>query len=210
MTAPVRRRDALLKRSLDLVVAIPGLLLATPLILLAWAAATVDTGRNGFFLQTRIGRHGRPFRVVKLRTMCPSASSSTVTTSGDPRITRLGRILRRSKLDELPQLYNVLVGDMSLVGPRPDVPGFADRLAGDDRIVLTVRPGITGPATLKYRNEEALLAMQTDPERFNREVLWPDKVRLNRAYVLHYRFRDDLVLLWRTVRGGAAPESRRA
>lgn len=210
MTVAVRRRDALLKRILDLAVALPGLLLAAPVIALAWCAATVDTRSNGFFLQTRIGRHGKPFRVVKLRTMRPAATGTTVTTSADPRITRLGRILRRSKLDELPQLYNVLVGDMSLVGPRPDVPGFADRLEGDDRVVLTVRPGITGPATLKYRHEEALLAMQEDPERFNREVLWPEKVRLNRAYVLHYRFRDDLVLLWRTVRGGPVPESREA
>ena len=113
----------------------------------------------------------------------------------DARVTPAGRFFRRSKIDELPQLFNVLAGSMSFVGPRPDTPGFADALEGEDRIVLAVRPGITGPATLKYRNEESLLAAQPDPERFNREVIYPDKVRLNRRYVECYRFSEDLRLL---------------
>lgn len=187
-----------LKRTFDLVMSVLLLALLWPVILLAAWAAALDTGASGFFLQERIGREGRPFRVVKLRTMRP-LSGTTVTTLGDPRITPFGRLLRRSKLDELPQLFNVVVGQMSFVGPRPDVPGFADALGDNERVILSVRPGITGPATLKYRNEEALLAGMAAPERYNREVIFPDKVRLNRDYVLHWSFIMDLVYLWRTV-----------
>ncbi|MCE8017066.1 sugar transferase [Halomonas sp. MCCC 1A17488] len=187
-----------LKRAFDLVLAAALLLLLLPLILVAAWAAARDTQASGFFVQERVGRDGRPFRVIKLRTMRPQAGTS-VTTLDDPRITRLGRILRRSKLDELPQLFNVLAGHMSFVGPRPDVPGFADLLDEQDRVILAVRPGITGPATLKYRDEERLLAGVADPERYNREVIFPDKVRLNRDYVLHWSFGRDLGYLWRTL-----------
>lgn len=193
-------RDAALKRGLDLIVAAAGLLLAGWLIMLAAAVIRLETGASGLFRQARVGRHGRIFHVLKLRTMIPSTEPGTsVTAANDPRITPWGRRFRRWKLDELPQLVNVLVGDMSLVGPRPDVPGFADRLSGADRIVLDVRPGITGPATLAYRDEERLLAGVDDPERYNRDVIFPDKVRINRRYVERYRFRDDLCYLWRTL-----------
>jgi lipopolysaccharide/colanic/teichoic acid biosynthesis glycosyltransferase len=124
-----------------------------------------------------------------------------VTTGRDRRITWLGRIWRKTKIDELPQLINVLKGNMSFVGPRPDVPGYADRLQGDDRIVLSVRPGITGPATLKYRDEEALLADQDDPERYNNEVLWLDKVRINREYVESWSFWQDIRYILKTICG---------
>ncbi len=124
---------------------------------------------------------------------------TSVTTGADPRITCSGRFFRRTKIDELPQLINVLKGEMSFVGPRPDVPGFADSLQGDDRLILSVRPGITGPATLHFRDEEVLLAQQSDPERFNREVIYPEKVRLNRQYVENYRFIDDLKFIWQTI-----------
>jgi lipopolysaccharide/colanic/teichoic acid biosynthesis glycosyltransferase len=187
----------LVKRLFDLCLAVALLVPLLPVILLTAWAARLDTGASGFFLQQRIGRGGRPFRVVKIRTMRP-VPGTTVTTLGDPRITRLGGWLRRSKLDELPQLFNVLAGQMSFVGPRPDVPGFADALGEEGRVILSVRPGITGPATLKYRDEETLLAGVADPERFNREVVFPDKVRLNRDYVLHWSFTRDLVYLWRT------------
>jgi lipopolysaccharide/colanic/teichoic acid biosynthesis glycosyltransferase len=113
----------------------------------------------------------------------------------------LGRFWRKTKIDELPQLINVLKGDMSFVGPRPDVPGYADKLEGEDRIVLSVRPGITGPATLKYRDEEALLAGQKDPERYNNEVIWPDKVRINKEYIKSYSFKNDLVYIAKTIFG---------
>ena len=190
------------KRSFDVLLSFVGLATVWWVILLAWAAATIDTRRNGFFIQERVGQNGRPFRVVKIRTMrVVPGLDSTVTRSGDARITRLGAFFRRFKIDELPQLWNVLVGDMSFVGPRPDVPGFADRLEGEDRVVLAIRPGITGPATLKYRNEEELLAEADDPERYNREVIWPDKVRINREYIRNWRLRDDLTYIWRTVVG---------
>ena len=192
--------QALVKRSFDVAVAATGLALFGWLILLGALASALAHGGHGFFAQRRIGRDGRLFPVVKLTTMRrASGLASTVTTLDDPRITTVGRLLRRSKLDELPQLLNVLVGHMSLVGPRPDVPGFADRLQGRDRIVLSVRPGITGPATLAYRDEETLLAAQADPERYNREVIYPDKVRINREYVEAYSFWRDLLYLWRTV-----------
>ncbi len=197
------------KRAFDLVLALGGLLAVGWLLLPAWLAAGWDTGRNGFFLQERIGRGGRRFRVIKLRTMRElPGPASTVTAAGDVRITPLGRLLRRSKLDELPQLINVVAGEMSLVGPRPDVPGFADRLRGGDRIILTVRPGITGPATLKYRDEERLLARVADPEAYNREVIYPDKVRLNRRYVEEWSFAKDLHYIWRTFNRKEQPWDR--
>ena len=127
--------------------------------------------------------------------------STVVTTSTDPRITPLGRFWRRTKIDELPQLFNVLIGNMSFVGPRPDVPGFADLLEGEDRVILSVRPGITGPATLKYRNEESLLASVDDPEAYNREVIFPDKVRINREYIENWSFWRDMRYIFTTIFG---------
>ena len=191
-----------LKRTFDASVALVGLVFTFWLIVLTWLLATLDTRSNGFFTQKRVGKDGRLFTVVKLKTMRPSrAHKTTITQSGDPRITPLGRFFRKTKLDELPQLWNVLVGDMSFVGPRPDVPGYADRLEGEQRLLLTVRPGITGPATLAYRDEEAILAAQPDPERYNDEVIYPDKVRINLEYIRNWRFRDDLYYIWKTVKG---------
>lgn len=196
------RLDRWAKRAFDLLLSITGLLFTWWLILLAWLFATMDTKQNGVFIQRRVGRGGRLFSLFKIRTMRRvQGVSTTVTAEGDVRITRLGRLLRKSKIDELPQLLNVLRGDMSFVGPRPDVPGYADLLEGDDRIILTVRPGITGPATLKYRDEERLLAMQRDPQAYNDEVIFPDKVRINREYVENYSFADDLKYIWKTLRG---------
>ncbi len=126
-------------------------------------------------------------------------SNNYTTTINDPRVTKIGRFLRKTKLDELPQLWNVLIGDMSLVGPRPDVPGYADKLKGEDRIVLTVRPGITGPASLYFKNEETLLAKQNDPKRYNDEVIWPQKVKINRNYILEYSFKKDLMYIFKTI-----------
>ncbi len=188
------------KRGLDIAVAALGLVLFLPVIGAAILAARADTGASGLFLQTRIGRHGKPFRLAKIRTMRP-APGGTVTVAGDARITRFGAWLRRWKIDELPQLWNVLKGEMSLVGPRPDVPGYLDRLEGEARTLLDLRPGITGPATLKYRDEERLLAAQADPERYNDEVIWPDKVRLNLAYQREWSFARDLHYLAATLRG---------
>lgn len=191
-----------LKRSFDILVAVIGLVAFGWLILLGWVLASIDTRANGFFMQTRVGRYGKTFKVIKLRTMkiMPEVTT-TVTKTGDPRITKLGAIWRKTKIDELPQLINVLLGQMSLVGPRPDVPGYADRLEGADRIVLTIRPGITGPASIKYRNEEEILAQQKNPERYNREVIFVDKVRINREYMEKYSFLNDLKYIWQTAFG---------
>lgn len=126
---------------------------------------------------------------------------STVTVSGDSRITKSGTWMRRYKIDELPQLFNVLLGSMSFVGPRPDVPGFADKLKGEDRMILEIRPGITGPASLKYRNEEELLAKQKDPERYNREIIWPDKVSINKRYMQEWSLKKDIEYILRTITG---------
>jgi lipopolysaccharide/colanic/teichoic acid biosynthesis glycosyltransferase len=190
----------LLKRAFDIVVSFVALLVLWPIILLGWIAAAISTRDNGFFVQIRVGMHGRTFRLLKLRSMLNRDDvRTTVTTRKDPRITPIGALLRKTKIDELPQLWNVLVGHMSFVGPRPDVPGFADELTGDDLIVLAVRPGITGPATLEFRNEEELLSNQADPERYNHEVIWPRKVELNKAYIANYSFWKDLGYIWRTI-----------
>lgn len=195
------RRQRAAKRTFDLVVAVPLLVLTSPVVAVAVVAARVSTGEPGIFRQVRVGRDGRLFTVYKVRTMRTVADrTSTVTTRTDVRVTRVGRIVRSLKVDELPQLVNVVRGDMSLVGPRPDVPGFADLLQGDDRLVLSVRPGITGPATLHFRHEEDLLASVDDPEAYNLEVVFPAKVRMNLRYVRSWSVALDLRYLARTVR----------
>lgn len=190
------------KRVFDIIGALVGLSLTWWIILLAWVLATIDTRKNGFFIQPRVGKNGRLFHVIKIRTMRNlQGINTTVTTNKDPRITPVGRCFRRTKIDELPQLINVLLGHMSFVGPRPDVPGYADEIGGHDRIILSVRPGITGPATLKYQDEEVILANQDDPDLYNREVIFPDKVRINREYIENWRLLDDIRYIWRTAIG---------
>ena len=190
------------KRAFDLGVAMFGLLLTWWLILIAFIVAACDTRRSGFFTQWRVGLHGKLFKVIKIRTMSvEDAHTTSVTTAKDARITRLGRFWRATKIDELPQLVNILLGHMSLVGPRPDVQGFADKLRGEDRIILSVRPGITGPASLAFRNEEQILARQLNPEEFNRTVLYPKKILINRRYVLQYSFCKDIKYLLHTILG---------
>lgn len=151
------------------------------------------------FRQQRIGRHGKLFTMYKFRTMTVSHSGSTVSVAGEQRITSLGAVLRKYKLDELPELWNVLKGDMSFVGPRPDVPGYADKLQGDDRLILDLRPGITGPASLKYANEEEILAKVDDPIAYNDAVIFPDKVRINLDYYRNHTFWGDIRLIFQTV-----------
>jgi lipopolysaccharide/colanic/teichoic acid biosynthesis glycosyltransferase len=202
MSEGLNNRQAVIKRSFDVMLALLMLLVSWWLILLAFCLASIDTRSNGFFMQVRVGKDGKLFKVVKIKTMRPQINvSTTVTTSLDPRITPLGRLLRKTKIDELPQLYNVLKGDMSFVGPRPDVPGFSDMLVGESRLMLSIRPGITGPATLKYRNEEELLAVQQNPEAYNRDVIFPDKVKINIAYVRDWRLSKDIQYIWQTAVG---------
>lgn len=153
------------------------------------------------FSQKRVGRDGKMFVLHKFRSMNMSHSGSPVSVAGEKRITPLGAVLRKYKLDELPELWNVLKGDMSFVGPRPDVPGYADRLTGEEKRILELRPGITGPASLKYRNEEELLANVESPQEYNDTVIYPDKVRLNLYYLNHYSFLKDIQMILCTIFG---------
>ncbi len=199
------RSQSLLKRVLDVLVSGTLLVLCSWLIVALWANATLETRRSGIFTQPRIGLRGRPFVIYKIRTMYDLDSHQTsVTTSTDPRITRSGAWIRKAKLDELPQLLNVLIGQMSLVGPRPDTAEYAALLGADD-VILNVQPGLTGPATLTFIDEEDILARCDDPDRYNREVIFRAKVKINRHYVETYSFYKDLVYLAAT----AIPPLRR-
>ena len=196
------RTDILFKRVFDIGASLAGLLLLAPVIFLCWLVAALDTRSNGFFIQKRIGRHGRVIRVCKIKTMYPGDSQrSPIASRNIASISRSGRVFRKYKLDELPQLFNVLAGSMSLVGPRPDVPGYADRLQGEDRIILSLRPGITGPASIKYKDEESILAAVDNPEAYNDRIIWPDKVRINREYVNNYSLLHDLRYIFHTIFG---------
>ena len=187
---------------LDRIFAFLGLCFLSPVMLLIALLIRIERPNQPvLFRQTRVGKDGALFSIVKFRTMESGAKGGTVSVAGDARVTPLGSWLRRLKLDELPELWNVFVGEMSFVGPRPDVPGYADQLKGEDREILRLRPGITGPASLKYRNEEMLLASVDDPQRYNDEVLFPDKVRINRYYLHHSSLRTDVKLVLATVLG---------
>ena len=191
-----------LKYIFDRMAALLGLLLIWWLLIVVAVLIKVKMpGGPAIFKQTRIGRRGKPFTIFKFRTMTVGHGGSSVSVAGESRITPLGAVLRKYKIDELPELWNVLVGDMSFVGPRPDVPGYADRLQGDDREVLELRPGITGPASLKYRNEEELLAAVDNPQEYNDIVIYPDKVRINRYYLHNYSFVSDIEMIVCTVIG---------
>jgi lipopolysaccharide/colanic/teichoic acid biosynthesis glycosyltransferase len=188
------------KRIFDVMVTIVMLVVAIPVMLVVAVMIAVAMPDGAIlFRQERIGQYGKTFRIVKFRTMRANSDGSSVTVMGDGRVTRLGRFLRRYKLDELPELWNVLKGDMSLVGPRPDVPGYADKLEGEERLILQLKPGLTGTATLKYRNEEELLAKQNDPIRYNDEVIWRDKVRINLQYYYNHSLMGDVRILFDTI-----------
>lgn len=191
-----------LKRVFDVAVSLIGIVVLWPVIFAGWIASAISTRANGFFIQKRVGLHGEMFSLLKLRSMRQVAGVTTsVTSDKDVRITETGRVLRKLKIDELPQLFNVLAGQMSLVGPRPDVSGFADELEGDDRQVLSVRPGITGPASIAFRKEEEILAGVENPEAYNRNVIWPEKVRINKAYIRDYSLAQDLKYILQTIFG---------
>ena len=206
----------ILKWIFDRVVALIGLLVLWPVLLLvAILVKTKMAGGPAFFVQKRVGKDGQLFDCHKFRTMTVKHNGSTVSVAGDSRITPLGAKLRHWKLDELPGLWDVLIGNMSFVGPRPDVPGYADKLVGDDRDVLKLRPGITGPATLKYRLEDEMISeyvaqkqkngdtrpMQEIAVEYNDTVIYPDKVRLNCYYYRHYSFVKDFQMILCTVLG---------
>ncbi|MDD4685241.1 MAG: sugar transferase [Bacteroidales bacterium] len=188
-----------MKRFFDLITAFFGILLLWPLLLVIAILIKIKMPGPIFFIQKRVGQHGKLFTMIKLRTMKVNHGGSSISVKGESRITPLGAVMRKYKLDELPGLINVLIGDMSFVGPRPDVPGYADKLEGDDRKILLLKPGITGPASMKYSNEEEILALQDDPIKYNDEVIYPDKVRINLAYLENQSILLDLKIIIYTV-----------
>ena len=206
----------ILKFIFDRVVALVGLLFLWPVLLVVAILVKIKMpGGPAFVVQKRVGRNGKLFNCHKFRSMTVKHNGSTVSVAGDSRITPFGATLRHYKLDELPELWDVLIGNMSFVGPRPDVPGYADKLVGDDRDVLKLRPGITGPATLKYRLEDEMISeyvakkqaegdtrpMQEIAIEYNDKVIYPDKVRLNCYYYRHYSFWKDIEMIFATVLG---------
>ena len=191
----------ILKYIFDRTMALIGLLFLWPILLVVAILIKKQMPGPVFFVQQRVGKDGKLFPCHKFRTMTIGHNGTSISIAGESRITPLGAKLRRYKLDELPELWDVLIGKMSFVGPRPDVPGDADKLQGENRIILTLRPGITGPATLKYRNEEDLLATKANPIQYNNEVIYPDKVRINRYYAEHYSFMDDIRIIFCTILG---------
>jgi len=196
----MKKKDLFIKRTFDIFFSVIGIFFLSPIIFFAWVIASLDTRSNGFFLQTRIGKNAKPFKIIKIKTMIPlDGYNSTVTQSGDERITKLGSILRRFKIDETPQIINVLLGQMSFVGPRPDVPGYADKIQGKDREFLRIRPGITGPAAIKYRNEEKILSLQKNAQKYNDEIIWPDKIKINIKYIEEWSFKKDLQYIFKTL-----------
>lgn len=183
----------MIKRFFDIFFSFFALLFFFWIVCIAWLLAAFDTHTNGIFVQKRIGQFGIPFKIYKLRTIqiAPSSDNS--------RISKIGKFLRKYKLDELPQLFNVLKGDMSVVGPRPDLPGYYDLLEGENRKILQLKPGLTSPAALKYSNEEQLLEKQELPLIYNNTVVFPDKVRLNLDYYYHRDFWGDMTVILKTV-----------
>ena len=191
-----------IKNLFDKLASLFGLLLLWPVLLVTAILIKIKMpGGPVIFKQKRVGQYGNLFTMYKFRSMTVSHSGSSISVKGESRITPFGAKLRKYKLDELPELWNVLIGDMSFVGPRPDVPGYADRLQGDDRRMLQLKPGITGPASLKYRNEEEILSEQKDPIKYNDEVLFPDKVRINLEYLDNWSFWNDIKIIIYTVLG---------
>lgn len=195
----------ILKYIFDRFVSLIGLLVLWPvLIIVAILIKVKMPGGPVLFVQKRVGRFGKLFNVHKFRSMTVRKETDALTgvaAAETARITPLGEKLRKYKLDELPELWDVLIGKMSFVGPRPDIPGYADQLQGEERDILKLRPGITGPASLKYRNEEDILASVDNPQQYNDEIIYPDKVRLNRYYLHHYSFIKDIQMIFCTVLG---------
>lgn len=172
----------------DCVVSILLLFFIFPLLILLFIISSLDTRSNGIFFQKRVGQNGKIFIIYKLKTINPQKGKSSP----------IGLILRKYKLDELPQLFNILKGDMSFVGPRPDIQGYYDCLKGEDRKVLQLKPGLTSEASIKYSNEDTLLRSQKDPLLYNDNIIFPDKVKMNLSYLENISFKEDLRILWKT------------
>ncbi len=199
MQKGLNARQQFVKRVFDLFFSIIGLIFLFIPICLLILISSISTKKIGVFSQKRIGKHAKLFTMYKIRTMVGNDDESSITLFDDKRVTSFGKFLRIYKLDELPQLYNVLIGDMSFVGPRPDVSGYADNLKGINKIILSVKPGITGPATLKFKNEEQLLLNQSDPKKYNDEIIWVEKVKINRQYIEKWTLLYDITYILKTI-----------
>lgn len=189
----------MIKYCFDRIGAFIGCIVIIPIVAIVSILIKIRMPGPIFFKQKRVGKNGKLFTMIKFRTMNVSHNGSSISVKGENRITKLGAVLRKYKLDELPELVNVLIGDMSFVGPRPDVPGYADLLKDEDRLILKLRPGITGPASLKYANEEELLSQVDNPQKYNDEVIYPDKVKINLDYYYNHTFLSDLRIIFKTV-----------
>ena len=189
----------MLKRTFDILLSVFAIFLLFPFFLVVSFLIVIDSGFPIFFLQKRIGKGAKEFNIIKFRTMKTNNENITITVFNDSRITRIGKYLRKTKIDELPEILNVLFGQMSFVGPRPDVKGYADKLKGANRKILALRPGITGPASLKYYNEEYILSQKSNPKKYNDEVIFPDKVKINIHYFHNRSFFLDLKIIFATI-----------
>jgi len=188
------------KRILDIIISVFAIIILSPLFLLISIVIKLTSKGPIFFIQERIGLNGSIFKIIKFRTMINDHNSlNVVSIKNDSRITVVGKILRKYKLDEIPELINVLVGSMSLVGPRPDVPGYVDLLKGENRKILTLKPGITGPASLKYFNEEEILSSKKNPKDYNDKIIFPDKVKINLDYYYKNNIWIDIKIIFATI-----------
>ncbi len=180
-----------------------GLIVLSPFLLVVFILHKIKMPKGSFiYRQNRVGKDGKLFKIFKIRTLRDnSEEAGSVTISDDERILPFGKWLRESKIDTFLELINILIGDMSFVGPRPDVPGYADKLEGDDRVILKMRPGLTGPASIKYRHEDEILARQDNPQEYNDTVIWPDKVKINREYYEKWSVWRDVSILFETIFG---------
>lgn len=179
----------MIKNSFDIFFAILLLLILGIPLLIIWIITSIDTKSNGFFFQTRIGQYGKPFTIYKLQTMHPQNKT----------ISKWGRFLRKSKWDEVPQLFNIVKGEMSFVGPRPDIPGYYDCLEGESRKILELKPGLTSEASIKYKDEETLLEAQNNPLEYNDKIIFPDKVKMNLEYYYKRSILVDLQTIVKTI-----------
>ena len=190
----------MIKRLFDLIFATIGLIILLPFFLTISLLIKIDSKGSVFFIQDRVGQDAFLFKIIKFRTMIISEDiKSTISIKGDIRVTRVGEILRRYKIDELPELINIVRGEMSFVGPRPDVPGYADKLTGDARNILKLKPGITSLASLKYSNEELLLSQQKNPIDYNNNIIYPDKVKMNLNYYKNHNLWIDIKIIFATI-----------
>jgi lipopolysaccharide/colanic/teichoic acid biosynthesis glycosyltransferase len=188
-----------MKRLFDIIASFAGLILLSPVIITVALLIKIRMPGPIIFKQVRTGRYGNPFTMYKFRTMVIAHGGNSVSVKGENRITPLGATLRKSKLDELPELWNIVLGNMSFVGPRPDVPEYTDKLTPEEKAFLNIRPGLTSPASIKYVNEEELLAFNEDPQNYFDMVIWPDKVRLNLDYYYNRSFWSDLLIITGTI-----------